>query len=188
MAFVNLYEETSSFLSKRGKTFKDVKYVALGDKKWTNVSKFIEIAKLFEYENDFGSVEVNFELKLVGDDFWIQREEYDGAESWVFLQHPGKPKEEFYKKIITDIDLAELYGSKHSKICEEFDKEMERLQREIQEEIYRDDTREEEDRDHCSDDYIPWDELYALKEEAQNYPDDDYDDDYDDDFPEDDDF
>jgi hypothetical protein len=170
MTLVNLYDETCEVLSKNDASFDDVKYVALGDGKWTNVSKFIEIAKEITYDNGYGGVEINFDLQVVGKDFWLQRVEYDGSEEWQFLRHPGEPKEELYKKDTTGLDIAEVYGEIHSL----FLKNDEMVDREkIQRELY------EQDLSYISE-FIPEYSLeytseYPWIEEDYRYPDDEYD-------------
>ena len=48
----------------------------------------------YEYSNSFGCVWVPFSLKIVGEDWWLERNEYDGSEWWEFKQKSLKPLEE----------------------------------------------------------------------------------------------
>jgi hypothetical protein len=163
MTLVNLYDETDEVLSRNGVSFDDVKYVALGDGKWTNVSKFIEIAKEISYDNGYGGVEINFDLQVVGKDFWLQRVEYDGSEEWQFLRHPGEPKEESYIKDATGLDVAEICGEVHSLLLKNEEKPIDREK--IQRDLYERDLRYVSE---FASDY-PW------VDEDYRYPDDEYD-------------
>ena len=52
------------------------------------VKEFLEHAN-FEYNDGFGSEEINTELILVGKDFWLERHEYDGSEWWEYKSMPN---------------------------------------------------------------------------------------------------
>ena len=53
--------------------------------------EFASIAN-FDYDNDFGGNEIKLSLKVVGDDWWLERGEYDGSEWWEFKTQPRKPE------------------------------------------------------------------------------------------------
>ena len=84
---MNLLNETVEILERNGKTFKDV--VAIYDKDvvccW-NV--FAAAAARFIYDNGFGCAEVNEDLIIAGDNWWLERREYDGSEWWEFKTLP----------------------------------------------------------------------------------------------------
>lgn len=40
------------------------------------------------YDSGYGCECVDRELKVVGDDWWLERHEYDGSEWWEFKQKP----------------------------------------------------------------------------------------------------
>jgi hypothetical protein len=40
-------------------------------------------------------------LEIVGDDWWLERHEYDGAEWWEYKTKPSMPE-----SIVTDLDTA----------------------------------------------------------------------------------
>ena len=50
--------------------------------------EFAAIAVSFEYENRSGRVEVAEDLVVVGDDWWLERREYNGDEWWEFKSLP----------------------------------------------------------------------------------------------------
>ena len=91
----NLLSETIRVLHENSKTFDDVLWVG-GDDFTISKEQFKELANKC-YDAGFGSPKVAEDLKVVGEDWWLERHEYDGAEWWVFKSLPIKPKEE--KKI-----------------------------------------------------------------------------------------
>ncbi|MBE6081491.1 MAG: hypothetical protein E7205_02245 [Tissierellaceae bacterium] len=59
------------------------------------LDKFIELADVI-YDDGYGSVEVATDLIIVGKDFFMIREEYDGSEWWEYYSMDmfQKPKKE----------------------------------------------------------------------------------------------
>ena len=90
----NLWEETIEFLKENDKTFEDVLFIQGEDFKVTK-ENFEIVAKKTNYDAGFGAQHVATDLVLVGDDWWIERAEYDGSEWWE------------YKSIPTEIDKVE---------------------------------------------------------------------------------
>lgn len=90
---MNLLKETIEVLKEHGKTEKDVLWVGC-EKFYTDWEHFKKIADV-EYDNGFGEEEVACDLLVVGEDFWLEREEYDGSEWWIFREFPQKPKKRF---------------------------------------------------------------------------------------------
>lgn len=90
----NLWEETIEFLKENGKTFEDVLFIQGEDFKVTK-ENFESVAKKTDYDDGFGAQHVATDLVLVGDNWWIERAEYDGSEWWE------------YKSIPTEIDKVE---------------------------------------------------------------------------------
>ena len=86
----NLWEETLTVLQNHGKTWEDVCFVCGNN---FCVSNFEEIAKDTNYDSGYGAQQVAFDLKVVGEDWWLERAEYDGAEWWKFKEMPVKPLE-----------------------------------------------------------------------------------------------
>lgn len=93
---MNLYKETIEVLTENGKTFDDV--VAICGKEF-QITKddFLKYSDV-EYEEGDLYVEVAEDLMVVGNDFWLERREYDGNEWWEFKTMP-KYKEMPLKKI-----------------------------------------------------------------------------------------
>lgn len=88
----NLWKETIDVLEQHGKTLDDVRYI-IGNGHEITLDNFREIAVPFDYHEGFGGAEVPEDLYIVGDDWWMQRGEYDGSEWWDFLRKPDRPKE-----------------------------------------------------------------------------------------------
>mgnify|MGYP006284353917 FL=1 len=86
----NLFEETKEFLENADKTPEDVKWIGSKTYGYFNWNQFKEIADE-EYYSGYGAQEVASDLVVVGDDFWLERREYDGAEGWSFKEIPTKP-------------------------------------------------------------------------------------------------
>ena len=85
----NLLKETKRILEQHSKTFDDILFV--GDRathtKMT-VKEFLEHANV-EYNDGYGSEEINTDLILVGKDFWLERGTYDGSEWWEYKSMPN---------------------------------------------------------------------------------------------------
>lgn len=84
----NLLKETINYLEVCEKSLKDVLWVQTR-KGWATVDKFIKLAN-FEYDDGFGGTEISLKLKVVGDNWWLERHEYDGSEWWEFKELPTK--------------------------------------------------------------------------------------------------
>lgn len=90
----NLYDETLSELKEYGKTIDDIKFIGVIDLidnrtcRQINVKDFFEAAKKIYYDAGYGGTEINRTLQIVGDDWWLEREEYDGSEWWEFKTIP----------------------------------------------------------------------------------------------------
>ena len=79
---MNLLKETLSALEENGKSKDDVLWVGCSDFK-TTWENFAEVADV-EYDSGYGTLEVAQDLIVVGNDFWLERHEYDGSEWWEF--------------------------------------------------------------------------------------------------------
>jgi hypothetical protein len=87
---INLKKETLDILNAHGKTVDDVVWCGTQDG-WFDINMFLELAD-FNYDNGYGSVYIPMDLVVVGQDFWLERGEYDGAEGWNFKTHPVRPE------------------------------------------------------------------------------------------------
>lgn len=86
---MNLKKETLQVLKDNGKTAEDIRWVG-GNKYAIPTELFWKLADA-EYDNDYGSQRVATDLVVVGNDWWIERAEYDGSEWWEFKTLPVKP-------------------------------------------------------------------------------------------------
>ena len=85
---VNFKEETLEELKERGKTWKDVKFIQ--GNSFTVLNSKEDFLKLmdFEYDSGYGSPEIATDLIIVGEDWWLERHEYDGSEWWEYKELP----------------------------------------------------------------------------------------------------
>ena len=84
---VNLLEETKNILRENGKSLNDIRFVYTEDGCFVPINgckKFLDVW----YDSGYGGNEIRMDLKLVGVDFWLERQEYDGAEWWEFKSLP----------------------------------------------------------------------------------------------------
>lgn len=91
----NFLEETIKCLQDNGKSPSEVLWVGdrlIGYFTWDD---FKDVANI-EYDPGFGSAEINDQIIIVGDNWWMERQEYDGSEWWEFKTLPQKPS--YYKK------------------------------------------------------------------------------------------
>ncbi|EOL45797.1 hypothetical protein [Enterococcus caccae] len=94
---MNLLEETTKKLEENGHSLSDIVWVGCPDFKM-NLEQFFILANK-AYDNGYGGEETATDLLVVGEDWWLERHEYDGAEWWE------------YKKIPTEPDTIELTES-----------------------------------------------------------------------------
>lgn len=94
----NLLVETLGVLDQHGKSAADVLFVMASSRldedefvsgSWEDFSKTADK----EYNEGYGTEEVNKSLKVVGDGWWLERGRYDGSEWWEFETLPAKPPE-----------------------------------------------------------------------------------------------
>jgi hypothetical protein len=88
---MNLFSETLAMLHDNGKAPEDVRWVQWESKFHCTWAEFAAIAD-FEYDNGYGGNEIKLSLYVVGDDWWLERGEYDGSEWWEFKTSPTKPE------------------------------------------------------------------------------------------------
>ena len=80
---MNLKTETIKVLEEHGKKIDDIVAVC-GDDFKVPVEDFLKFSDT-EYDSGYGAQEVASDLKIIGKDFIMVREEYDGSESWVYI-------------------------------------------------------------------------------------------------------
>lgn len=83
----NLLDETIQVLHNNDKTSNDVLFVQTPDGYFT-WDEFAAVAKTINYYDGYGTVEINPSIVIVGQDWWLERREYDGSEWWDFLEKP----------------------------------------------------------------------------------------------------
>lgn len=74
----NLKKETLLFLEEHDKTKEDIRWIRCRKFK-ISIDLFWKLADR-EYDSDYGGVEVAPDLLIVGDNWWLERHEYDGSE------------------------------------------------------------------------------------------------------------
>ena len=85
---VNLAEETRVVLKDNGKTFFDV--IWFGDREFRFACDLQDLLN-FDYNNGFGANNIPMDFLIVGDDWWLERHEYDGSEWWEYKAMPARP-------------------------------------------------------------------------------------------------
>ena len=104
---MNLLQETIEILESNGKTSNDVLWVG-NYKAKTTWANFAQIADV-EYDNGYGAPQVAQDLLIVGDGFWLERHEYDGAEWWEYKEVSKEPENTIELKAVT-VEQAEEHG------------------------------------------------------------------------------
>lgn len=91
----NLLHETLETLSAAGKSPSDVRWVGgitRANEDYAGSWDEFAILADFEYNDSYGGNEIDGDLVIVGDDWWLERGEYDGSEWWEFKTLPkAKP-------------------------------------------------------------------------------------------------
>ena len=83
----NLLKETEEILAEHGRKLDDIRFIKTsnGDFRPSNGGRiFLNV----NYDSGFGGNEIDLNLKIVGDDWWLERHEYDGSEWWEFKTLP----------------------------------------------------------------------------------------------------
>lgn len=106
----NLWEETMRMLAANGKTFENVEYVQ-GANFGITKENFEQVAKKSEYYSGFGAAIVAEDLVVVGDNWWLERHEYDGSEWWEYKEKP--------KQISEIKEVNRLAGGMWNKLAEQ---------------------------------------------------------------------
>ena len=99
----SLLKETLESLKNYNKHPADVFWVGSCDGAYKiGWSEFAEIAD-FEYDSGYGGQEIARDLVVVGNDWWLERGEYDGSEWWEFKRMPQLTAEPMpFNKLIGD--------------------------------------------------------------------------------------
>ena len=89
--YINLLEETLTTLHEHGKSLDDIKWFGRLDE-YMPLEHIKEILDVY-YDDGFGGIEISQTLIICGEDWWLERHEYDGSEWWEYKEQPKKPKE-----------------------------------------------------------------------------------------------
>jgi len=108
---MNLLQETLEILAENNKIPSDILWVGSLDY-YFSWEEFVKIADV-EYDNGYGSQKVASDLLIVGKDFYLEREEYDGSECWAYKTMLSKPIHKIQLTAST-INQAESLGYKVS--------------------------------------------------------------------------
>jgi len=95
----NLLEETLKVLEVNNKKETDVKWVRTLTHKttWKDFKKNADV----DYNSGYGSSKVAQDLLIVGENWWLERGEYDGSEWWDYKEIPKEPIETIELKALT---------------------------------------------------------------------------------------
>jgi hypothetical protein len=98
---MNLLQETIYILNENGKSLNDIEWI--GNREYTIPKDLFTKLANTEYDSGYGCSEVAEDLIIVGEYWWLERHEYDGAEWWEYKEQPKKPKKErIIQKLITN--------------------------------------------------------------------------------------
>jgi hypothetical protein len=93
----NLLAETLETLTRNGKSPADVRWVGSTTDQYSKIpthaaGSWDEFAALadFKYDDGYGGNEIVSTLVIVGDDWWLERGEYDGSEWWEYKTLPKR--------------------------------------------------------------------------------------------------
>jgi hypothetical protein len=86
----NLLKETKNMLGFVKKTTSDIHWVGTDDGEYVSTWDEFEAQADFNYNSGYGGVEINTNLVIVGEDWWLERWEYDGSEGWRFCTKPQR--------------------------------------------------------------------------------------------------
>ena len=85
---MNLLRETLEKLTENNKTPADVRWAGSKDGRYAITwDAFVQLADIV-YDDGFGGQEIADDLVVVGDDWWLERHEYDGSEWWEYKTLP----------------------------------------------------------------------------------------------------
>ena len=86
---INLWIETIEKLKIHNLTWDDVKKVIVTNRFVIDKNEFERVASRLNYNAGYGSLVIDPGLKIIGEDWWLERAEYDGKEWWEFKKMPN---------------------------------------------------------------------------------------------------
>lgn len=91
---INFLEETEAVLENHGLNWNDVEFISVNNKS-VPIESFRAVAEKIYYDAGYGLPEINSSCQIVGSNWWLGREEYDGAEWWEYRSRPVPCKDTF---------------------------------------------------------------------------------------------
>lgn len=88
---VNLKRETELMLKNYDKGIDDIVWIGQKDKYRVSNRHMLNYFDV-EYDNSYGNSEIPLDLVVVGADWWLERNEYNGSEWWEYMTLPQPPK------------------------------------------------------------------------------------------------
>lgn len=86
---MNLLKETLKALEKNNKTIDDVRWIGTRQELAIDPKKYDEVLNI-DYHNHDGIGKINIFLVVVGNNWWLERMYFDGAEWWSFKEMPER--------------------------------------------------------------------------------------------------
>ena len=87
---INLLEETEKALKNHKTNLPHVVCIKNAEGYMTT-AEFAEQAAKINYDNGYGEVQIDPTLVIIGKFWWMDRQNYDGLEGWVYHHKPKKP-------------------------------------------------------------------------------------------------
>lgn len=93
----NFFRETKDKLNEHEKVPQDVLWIGNNEKSfsWDQFSRTAD----FEYDHGFGNQRIKGDLVIVGEDWWLERVEYDDSGQWQFKTLPKCPDSHLEKSM-----------------------------------------------------------------------------------------
>lgn len=88
----NLLRETEEALRDNNKSMDDVVWFG-SSRCYLTRETFMKLSDV-EYDSGFGTPEIATDLMVVGEGWWLVRDEYDGSEWWNYIEIPKMPDSE----------------------------------------------------------------------------------------------
>src|ERR1017187_4578001 len=99
----NLLNETLEIIQMMGLDIQNIDWVGSEDYGYITFEQFSELAEKTNYDDGYGSQVIARDLLIVfKDGSYMQRDEYDGAESWGYKTPPKKPENKITIKTLGD--------------------------------------------------------------------------------------
>lgn len=88
---MNLLDETLQELRCNGLSFADIEWVGSASGEYALTwEEFADLIEDVEYDCGYGGQEIVADLVVVGPDWWMERDEYDGSEWWAVKRKPQR--------------------------------------------------------------------------------------------------